>query len=132
MADAVMKSVKRANGVMYELLSVKVLRENGFTVDHCGRVGDKGVDFKGHWTLPQPLSEEVQRVSIIGNYTTYVPPSLLSPHPLPLLSIYIYIVGQCKNHRRKCSPCHVRELEGTLLRQTESDRVIGMLVTSAG
>ena len=41
----------RSIGLAFEKLSVAVLRRNSFDIEHCGRTGDKGIDFKGHWVL---------------------------------------------------------------------------------
>lgn len=61
---------KQALGLAYELLSVNVLRKNGFSVDHCGRKGDKGIDFKGNWTL-----SDLKTVPVIGE-SFYIPHKL--------------------------------------------------------
>ncbi len=42
---------KHSAALAYELLCVSVFRNNGFLIEHCGRKGDKGVDFRGHWTI---------------------------------------------------------------------------------
>ena len=49
-----------AVGSAFEKLTIEVLRPLGFHLAHSGRPGDKGVDFVGHWVLPD------KRVPIAG------------------------------------------------------------------
>lgn len=39
-------------GKHYEKVVIEVLRTYSFHIWHCGRSGDKGVDFTGSWVLP--------------------------------------------------------------------------------
>ena len=51
-----------AKGLSYELLTIAVLRSYSFNIEHCGKVGDKGKDFWGHWVLPN------KQVPLVGMY----------------------------------------------------------------
>ena len=55
----------RSIGLAFEKLSVAVLRRNSFDIEHCGRTGDKGIDFKGHWVL---LDKEIPVIGMNGKY----------------------------------------------------------------
>ena len=55
----------RSIGLSFEKLSVAVLRRNSFDIEHCGRTGDKGIDFKGHWVL---LDKEIPVIGMNGKY----------------------------------------------------------------
>ncbi len=39
-------------GTAFEKLVVETLRPLGFQLHHCGKTGDKGIDFFGFWVLP--------------------------------------------------------------------------------
>ena len=109
----------RSIGLAFEKLSVAVLRRNSFDIEHCGRTGDKGIDFKGHWVLLDKMIPVIGMASIndckqIKNY------------------VYIFITGQCKCHCTRSPPIHVRELEGTLTRMRSRVDFIGMLITATG
>ena len=56
---------KHSAALAYELLCVSVFRNNGFLIEHCGRKGDKGVDFKGHWTISNGKT-----IPIIGMFSS--------------------------------------------------------------
>ena len=51
-----------AKGLSYELLTIAVLRSYSFNIEHCGKVGDKGKDFWGHWILSN------KEVPLVGMY----------------------------------------------------------------
>lgn len=50
-----------SKGLSYELLSIATLRQYSFNIEHCGKSGDKGKDFMGHWILP-----DKQKIPVIG------------------------------------------------------------------
>ena len=54
----------RSIALVFEKLSVAVLRRNSFVIEHCRRTGDEGNDLKGHCIL---LDKEI---SVIGMYIT--------------------------------------------------------------
>lgn len=63
-----------------------------FSLEHCGRVGDGGVDFHGHWHILQP--------------------------GIPSTRVDIPVVGQCKFQRkRRLSVGIIRDFQGVLSRQ---------------
>ena len=47
-------------GLLYEVLTVEVLRRHSFVIQHCGKSGDRGIDFRGQWILPD------NKLSVIG------------------------------------------------------------------
>ena len=49
-----------AVGLAYELLVVRTLSRYSFSLQHCGKGGDRGKDFMGQWILPD------QRVQVVG------------------------------------------------------------------
>ena len=49
-------------GLLYEVLSIAVLRRYKFDIQHCGKSGDRGIDFRGQWILPD------NQLSVIGKH----------------------------------------------------------------
>ncbi|XP_019856113.1 PREDICTED: uncharacterized protein C824.03c, mitochondrial-like [Amphimedon queenslandica] len=47
-------------GLSFELLTIRVLRRHSFIIQHCGKSGDRGIDFRGQWILPD------NKLSVIG------------------------------------------------------------------
>ncbi|KAI9197160.1 uncharacterized protein BJ171DRAFT_522896 [Polychytrium aggregatum] len=89
-------------GHQFELDTQNTLRHFGFDLRACGKRNDKGIDLRGYW--------------------------MFSPADTNVIKLPVII--QCKNEATRLSPKYVRELEGTVLR--ESEGTLGVLVSSRG
>ncbi|TPX48274.1 hypothetical protein SeMB42_g03060 [Synchytrium endobioticum] len=100
-------------GLALERAAIKVLSRFHFQLRHVGGANDRGVDLRGTWPLPSARSSPPsQQLS---------PPSLIPP---------INVIIQCKNEATCIGPKVIRELEGTLTKET--GLTLGLLVTSNG
>lgn len=113
-------------GTHYEYTVINALRKLGVCVTRTGGAGDRGVDAKGFWCLPDPdadadaalnfqgaLDERDGRSSVNATTGLSAPGSTTNSTPRPA-SHKVQLIVQCKSLRSKPDPKHVRELEGAL------------------
>lgn len=74
-------------GLRYEADVMDTLGKHGFQLSHTGRVGDKGIDLRGYWSLPDPHGLRVN------------------------------VIVQCKNSTKRLGSKYLRDLEGALTRE---------------
>lgn len=99
-------------GKVYETVVTKALSHCGIAVSHCGKTGDQGIDFRGHWdskprsSTPSLIMEEANSGEERRRGIMRIP-----------------VIGQCKSSRKsKAFPLYIRdfitalgrELPGTL------------------
>ncbi|RPA94489.1 hypothetical protein L873DRAFT_1701289 [Choiromyces venosus 120613-1] len=93
-------------GTLYEYTVKEALKSFGMSLERTGGSGDKGVDLRGTWTIPNLPLEQSQKPRIYD------------------------VLAQCKCAKigKKISPAVIRELEGTV--SSKKPETIGILAAS--
>ncbi|KAI9865818.1 MAG: hypothetical protein M1824_000078 [Vezdaea acicularis] len=105
LAHATATSLSKAStvyiGTLYEYTVLASLRRLGFTLTRTGGRSDRGIDLRGHWTIPSLARNSTKA----GENPSNPLETLKANNSIPVLL-------QCKALRRTSSPSTIRELEG--------------------